>query len=128
MLVCRDPAEAYRRAAFDLRVSGSDVHALTALCFEEAIAAVNRACYAHLHGHTLLRGRAMARARSALTALKAGVDITHPMGEPLLTIYDAADAAIVHSMSHFDRDAMIRVSDDLQEIAGALAQAARNMA
>lgn len=126
MLPCRDPAEAYRRVAVDACIQGSRGHALTSLCFLEATSALRRAIYADRNGHLLLRGRALVRARSAVQALRAGVERSHPLGPALLTIYGSCDAAIARGMTHFDADGLTLAITDLEEILAALDVAARN--
>lgn len=126
MLACRNPAEAYRRVAVDACVQGSHGHALTALCFMEATAALRCAIYADRHGHLLLRGRALVRARSAVQALRAGVERSHPLGPALLTIYGSCDAVITRCMTSFDADGVMGAINDLDEILGALDVAARS--
>lgn len=124
---CGGPAaEAYRRVAVDACIQGSRGHALTSLCFMEATAALRRAIYADRNGHLLLRGRTLVRARSAVQALRAGVERNHPLGPALLTIYGACDAVITRCLTSFDADAVARTITDLDDILSALDTAARS--
>ncbi|NTZ44097.1 hypothetical protein G7A66_13610 [Altererythrobacter sp. SALINAS58] len=92
----------------------------------EATAALRRALYADRHGNLLLRGRELVRARSAVQALRAGVEPNHPLGPALLTIYGSCDAVIARCMTSFDADAVARTITDLDDILSALDTAARS--
>jgi flagellar protein FliS len=120
MLAQADPAEAYRLVSRDAHIEGADAQALLRLCYDEAIAALDRAIFATDRQRWDLRGRALSRAASAVTALRRGVDPAHPLASALYAIYDAAAAAIAGGVSSRDVAVLHRVRNDLTDIASAL--------
>ena len=115
-----NPQQAYRKVDFDARVQGADAQALVRLCFDELIAALDRATYAHSNGHVTLCGEALLRALSALAALRIGVDQSHELGPALVTIYTDAGDIVGRSLGNFDAALIRKTRDDLAEIASAI--------
>lgn len=110
------PAEAYRRVEMDARIFGSDAPALARLCLEEACSALSRSIYASRHGHNDLRGRALARALDATSALRSGLDRDNPLSDAFTTIYDHAENCIRRAMLQFDPVQVAQLQADLEDI------------
>jgi flagellin-specific chaperone FliS len=117
MLRHADPAETYRRIDLDARVTGSGGADLVLLCMDHAGAALSQALWADRHGGRDACGKALARARSGIVALRLGVDSAIPLAEQLLTLYGAMETSITASQFRFNRAAMERVKADLDDIA-----------
>ena len=128
MLMLRSPQEAYRRIDFDARVETSDSAQLVGLCFEQVVAALGTAIFAHDRRDTSLRGEALTRALSAVMALRLGVRgeaqaNERGVTEALHQLYEGAGRTILDAVMDFDALALSRLRDDLRDIAAALVAA-----
>ncbi len=121
MLMLRSPQETYRRIDFDARVEASDSADLVALCFEQVIAALGTAIFAHDRKDTALRGQTLTRALSAVMALRLGVSGDGGVSDALHQLYEGAGRTILDCVMDFDALALSRTRDDLREVAAALA-------
>lgn len=120
MLLRRDPGETYRRVDFDARVKGASSLQLVALCLEQAAGSLGRAIYAQGHGDNSGKSAALTRAVAAITALELGVDSTHPAGQPLLQLYQAARRTILDNALRFDPAQLETIRKDLLDIREAM--------
>lgn len=120
MLGRPDPAEAYRLISRDARIEGADSAALVHICYDEAIAALDRAIYASEQARWDIRSRSLSRAASAIAALRKGIDTALPISGALLDIYDAASSAILGAVGGREVAVLHHVRNDLTDIATAL--------
>lgn len=120
MLKRANPSEAYRKIAFDACVAGSNGPDLVRLCLEDVQAALGQALWAENNSRSDLRRGALARAQSAIAALRFGVDPANPLGPALVTLYDAMAATVTANRFRFDAAAIGRVLDDLKDISKAM--------
>ena len=128
MLMLRSPQEAYRRIDFDARVETSDSAQLVGLCFEQVVAALGTAIFAHDRRDTALRGQSLTRALSAVMALRLGISGDGQQNGSGITgalhqLYEGAGRTVLDSVMDFDALGLSRLRDDLREVAGALAAA-----
>lgn len=126
MQLRRDPGETYRRVDFDARVKGASSLQLVALCLEQAAGSLGRAIYAQGHGDNSAKSAALTRAVAAITALELGVDSTHPAGQPLLQLYQAARRTILDNALRFDAAKLDTIRTDLLDIREAMLGTANN--
>lgn len=124
MLALKNPAEAYRRVEFDARVSGADPRQLVTMCYEQLIAALGSAVFAHERGDNRMKSQAMTRAISAITALQLGVSGTGGMADVLHQMYESTRRALLNNVLSFDPQMIGTVRQDYIDIARALGQAA----
>ena len=124
MQLRKDPGETYRRVDFDARVKGASSLQLVALCLEQAAGSLGRAIYAQGHADNAAKSAALTRAVAAITALELGVDSSHPAGQPLLQVYQAARRSILDSALRFDTAQLETIRADLLDIREALLQTA----
>lgn len=122
MQLRRDPGETYRRVDFDARVSGASSLQLVVLCLEQAAGSIGRAIYAQGHSDNSGKSAAITRAVAAITALELGVDSTHPAGQPLMQLYQAARRTILDSALRFDAPQLETIRTDLLDIREAMLQ------
>ncbi len=120
MQLRKDPGETYRRVDFDARVKGASSLQLVALCLEQAAGSLGRAIYAQEHGDNSAKSAALTRAVAAITALELGVDSTHPAGQPLLQLYQAARRTILDNALRFDAPQLETIRSDLLDIREAM--------
>ncbi|MBX9884524.1 MAG: flagellar protein FliS [Novosphingobium sp.] len=120
MQLRRDPGETYRRVDFDARVKGASSLQLVALCLEQAAGSLGRAIYAQDHGDNSAKSAALTRAVAAITALELGVDSSHPAGQPLLQLYQAARRTILDNALRFDAAQLETIRTDLLDIREAM--------
>lgn len=126
MLLRRDPGETYRRVDFDARVKGASSLQLVVLCLEQAAGSIGRAVYAQDHADNSAKSAALTRAVAAITALELGVDSSHPAGQPLLQLYQAARRTILDSALRFDAAKLDTIRVDLLDIREAMLQTVTN--
>ena len=122
MLLRRDPGETYRRVDFDARVKGASSLQLVVLCLEQAAGSIGRAVYAQDHADNSAKSAALTRAIAAITALELGVDGSHPAGQPLLQLYQAARRTVLDSALRFDGAKLETIRVDLLDIREAMLQ------
>lgn len=122
MLASRDPAEAYRRVDFDARVEGADAQALVALCYEQVVAALASAGFAHLHSDNRAKSKAITRALAAITALQLGISGTDGIAAALHQFYESARRALIDNALDFDAERVAAIRQDFKEIAAAMVQ------
>jgi len=120
MLLRRDPGETYRRVDFDARVKGASSLQLVVLCLEQAAGSIGRAVYAQDHGDNSAKSAALTRAVAAITALELGVDGSHPAGQPLMQLYQAARRTVLDSALRFDGKQLETIRTDLLDIREAM--------
>lgn len=120
MLALKNPSEAYRRVDFDARVNGARPEQLVALCYEQLIAALGSALFAHERADNRAKSEALTRAVSALTALHMGVSGDNGTARALIHLYDAARRRVLDSVIVFKPEAIAEIRDDFREIAAAL--------
>ncbi len=120
MLALRSPHEAYRKVDFDARVAGADPQQLVALCYEQLIAALGSAVFAHASHDNRLKSQSLTRALSALTALQMGVTQGAAIAPALIQLYDAARRAVLDSVLNFDPTTLGTVRQDFIDISRAL--------
>lgn len=120
MLGRADPAEAYRLISRDARIEGANGAALVHICYDEVIAALDRAIFASEQARWDIRSRSLSRAAAGITALRKGVNPALPISAALLDIYDAASAAVLGVASGRDVAVLHRIRNDLTDIASAL--------
>lgn len=126
LLARHNPQDAYRRVDFDARVSGADPMELVAVCYEQLIASLGTALFAHDRGDNAAKSRAITRAVSAVTALQLGVAGDEGVAGALRHFYEAARRALLDSVLTFDPRKINQVRQDFTEIAGAFAGAREN--
>lgn len=120
MLMMRSPHEAYRKVDFDARVAGATPQQLVALCYEQLIAALGTAQFAHESGDNRLKSQSLTRALSALTALQLGVSPDAAIGPALMQLYDAARRTVLDSVLAFDAAALRTIRNDFIDISRAV--------
>lgn len=120
MLALRSPHEAYRKIDFDARVVGASPQQLVALCYEQLIAALGSAVFAHQNQDNRLKSQSLTRALSALTALQMGVSQEAAIAPALLQMYDAARRTVLDSVLAFDPAKLGIVRQDFIDISRAL--------
>lgn len=120
MLTRLDPAEAYRRTAFDARVYGAGPGELVAICFEQLVHGLSMALLSAQRSDNAGRSKALTRALGAVTALEMGVDREQPLGRSLLRLYEAARCAILDSVIAFDAARLATIRDDFRDVAAAM--------
>ena len=123
MLAERNPQAAYRRVDFDARVHGADPAELVTLCFEQFVAALGSALFAHEKGDNRMKSEALTRAVSAVTALHLGVSGEGGVADSLRQIYIAARRSVLDCVLVFDGEVIRRIRQDFAEIGQALSQA-----
>ena len=120
MLALRSPHEAYRKVDFDARVAGANPQQLVALCYEQLIAALGSAVFAHEKHDNRLKSQSLTRALSALAALQMGVSQDAAIAPALLQLYEAARRAVLDSVLAFDGTKLGQVRQDFIDISRAL--------
>ncbi len=120
MIALQNPAHAYRRIDFDARVSGADPRQLVSLCYEQLIAALGSALFAHEAGDNRRKSEALTRALTSLTALQLGVRDDHAMAGSLHQLYESARRSVLDSVLAFDGRAIAVLRADFSEIARAI--------
>lgn len=123
LLARQTPQDTYRRVDFDARVSGCDPMELVGLCYEQLIAALGSALFAHDRGDNQAKSKALTRALSALTALQMGVAGNEGVAAALRQFYLAARTAVLDSVLSFDSQRIGQVREDIADIASALSTA-----
>ncbi len=124
MLALRSPQDAYRKVDFDARVEGADPRALVALCYEQLIAALGSAAFAHERADNGLKSKSLTRALAAITALQLGVNGSDGVAGALRQFFEAARRSILDSALAFDAAAIAAIRQDCADILRAM-QAAR---
>lgn len=119
----QSPHEAYRRVDFDARVQGAGPAELVHLCMEQLVTALGTAIHADSIGETVLRGRAVGRALTAVTALQMGVSGESGMARALGQLYAAARQTLLDNTTHFNVARMTALRSDFLEISAALHRA-----
>ncbi|MBS7671345.1 flagellar export chaperone FliS [Croceicoccus gelatinilyticus] len=114
------PAEAYRQVEFDARVNGASPHELTAICFEQLIASIGTAIYAHEAENPELRSRSISRAVSSVIALEMGISGNDVVANAMRDLYGRARQSLLASAIRFNPDALAMIRTDFSEIAEAL--------
>lgn len=122
MLALKNPSEAYRRVDFDARVTGAKPEQLVALCYEQLIAALGSALFAHERADNRAKSEALTRAVSALTALLMGVSGEGATARALTHLYEAARRRLLDSVVVFKPEAVKELRNDFREISAAMAQ------
>lgn len=128
MLKRIDPASAYKRVDFEALVSGCDANALVRVCFDDAMAALQRALWADRNGREDQRRMALERAQMGLLALLSGLDMSLPVSRSLEVFYRSMLARIANAQHHFNRTAVEMTRDDLADIAASLLGQSRRAA
>lgn len=120
LLARHTPQDAYRRIDFDARVSGADPMELVGMCYEQLIAALGSALFAHERGDNQGKSKALTRGLSALTALQLGVAGNEGVAQALRQFYQAARGALLDGVLAFDPVRINQVRQDFVDIASAL--------
>lgn len=120
MLALKNPSEAYRRVDFDARVTGAKPEQLVALCYEQLIAALGSALFAHERADNRAKSEALTRAVSALTALLMGVSGEGETARALTHLYEAARRRLLDSVVVFKPEAVKELRNDFREISAAM--------
>lgn len=120
MLALKNPSEAYRRVDFDARVTGAKPEQLVALCYEQLIAALGSALFAHERADNRTKSEALTRAVSALTALLMGVSGEGATARALTHLYEAARRRLLDSVVVFKPEAVKELRNDFREISAAM--------
>jgi flagellin-specific chaperone FliS len=120
MLASRNPAEAYRRVDFDARVAGADPQGLVALCYEQVVAALGSAGFAHQSGDNRAKSKAITRALAAVTALQLGVSGEGGVVDALRQFYESARRSLIDNALNFDPDKIADIRHDFADIAAAV--------
>ena len=120
LLARHTPQDAYRRIDFDARVNGCDPMELVGLCYEQLIASLGSALFAHARGDNDGKSKALTRGLSALTALQLGIAGNEGVALALRQFYQAARAAVLDCVLNFDPNRIDQVRADFIEIAAAL--------
>ena len=120
MLALKNPSEAYRRVDFDARVTGAKPEQLVALCYEQLIAALGSALFAHERADNRAKSEALTRAVSALTALLMGVSGEGATARALTHLYEAARRRLLDSVVVFKPEAVKELRNDFREISAAM--------
>jgi flagellar protein FliS len=124
LLARHTPQDAYRKVDFDARVNGCAPMELVGLCYEQLIASLGSALFAHDRGDNDSKSKALTRALSALTALQLGVAGTEGVAAALRQFYQAARSALLDAVLTFDPVRIKQVRQDFLDIASALTTAA----
>ena len=123
------PQETYRRVEFDARVAGASAFDLVGLCYEQLIAAIGSALFAHERSDNGQKSRALTRALSAITALQLGVsDSEEGVAGALRHFYEAARRTVLDSVIDFDGPRLASLQGDVRDIAGAMLDKGRKVA
>jgi flagellar protein FliS len=123
MLAQRNPHEVYRRIDFDARVSGATPGELVAVCYEQLVASLGSALWAHERGDNQTKSQSLTRALAALTALQMGVQGANAVADALHHVYMAARRALLDSVLAFNPATIAHVRQDFRDIAESLARA-----
>ncbi len=123
MLARQNPQTVYRRIDFDARISASDPGQLVELCYEQLVAALGTALFAHDRHDNGMKSEALTRAVAALTALQLGISGHGTVVDALHQLYDAARRSILDSALRFKPAAIAAIRQDFIEIARALSAA-----
>lgn len=123
LLARHTPQDAYRKVDFDARVSGCDPMELVGLCYEQLIASLGSALFAHQRADNDAKSKALTRALSALTALQLGIAGDGSVAQALRQFYQAARGAVLDAVLNFDPARIEQVRQDFVEIASALVNA-----
>lgn len=125
MLALQDPQTVYRRIDFDARVSAADPGQLVELCYEQLIAALGTALFAHDQVDNRMKSEALTRAVSALTALQLGISGQGGVVDALHHFYDAARRAVLDNALRFKPATIAAIRQDIIDIALALSTTRR---
>ncbi|MDF1833942.1 MAG: flagellar protein FliS [Alteraurantiacibacter sp. bin_em_oilr2.035] len=120
MLKRTDPAAAYKRVDFESLISGCDAQGLVRVCFDDAVAALERALWADAHDRPDIRRKALERAQMGLLTLLSGLDTSQPVSKSLDVFYRSLLARVTNAQKHFNRTAVEMTRDDLKDIAASL--------
>ena len=126
MLAQQSPQTVYRRIDFDARVSTSDPGQLVELCYEQLVAALGTALFAHDHNDNRMKSEALTRAVAALTALQLGISGRGSVVDALHQLYDAARRSVLDSALRFKPATITAIRQDFIDIASALSAVQRN--
>ena len=120
LLARHTPQDAYRKVDFDARISGADPMELVAMCYEQLIASLGSALFAHERGDNQAKSKALTRGLSALTALQLGVAGNEGVALALRQFYQAARNALLDGVLAFNPARIEQIRQDFLEIAAAL--------
>jgi flagellin-specific chaperone FliS len=123
LLARHTPQDAYRKVDFDARVNGCDPMELVGLCYEQLIASLGSALFAHERGDNDAKSKALTRGLSALTALQLGVAGNEGVAAALRQFYQAARGALLDGVLSFNPARIKEVRQDFLDIASALTSA-----
>ena len=107
---------------FDARVEGADAQALVALCYEQVVATLVSAGFAHRRGDNRAKSRAITRALAAITALQLGISGNDGIAAALHQFYEAARRTLIDNALDFDPEQVAAIRQDFAEIAAAMVQ------
>ena len=126
MLARQSPQTVYRRIDFDARVSAADPGQLVELCYEQLVAALGTALFAHDHNDNRMKSEALTRAVAALTALQLGISGQGSVVDALHQLYDVARRSVLDSALRFKPATIAAIRQDFIDIASALSAVHRN--
>jgi len=123
VLLQQNPAEAYRRVAFDARIAGARPADLVLLCYEQLAEALGAAIEASARADNHRRSAAMTRALSSLAALQLGLDRQSPLAAPLDTFFAGVRRTLLENVPAFDPAAIAAIRADITEVADSFTRA-----
>ena len=120
LALIENPADAYRRSAFDARVRAAKAGDLVIVCLEQVAEGLGKALAAHRKNDRSRRAEGLTHAHAALTALEMGIDRSGPLAGPLGQLYSAARKQVLNCVTDFRPEPLEKVMVDFAEIAEAM--------
>ena len=120
LALIENPAEAYRRSAFDARVRAARAGDLVIVCLEQVSEGLGKALAAHRKDDRQRRAEGLTHAHAALAALEMGIDRSGPLADALSQLYGAARKQVLDCVTDFRPESLEVVRADFAEIAEAM--------
>ena len=122
MLAQQSSPTVYRRIDFDARVGSSDP-GRAELYYEQLVAALGIALFAHDHNDNRMTSEALTRAVAALTALQLDISGRGGVVDALHQLYAAARISVLDSALRFKPATIAAIRHNFVDIARALSAA-----
>ena len=123
MLAQQSPQTVYRRINFDACVGSSDPGQRAELYYEQLVAALGTALFAHDQNDNRMTSEALTRAVAALTALQLDISGRGGVVDALHQLYAAARISVLDSALRFKPATIAAIRHNFVDIARALSAA-----
>lgn len=120
LALIENPADAYRRSAFDARVRAATAGDLVIVCLEQVSEGLGKALAANRKDDRTRRAEGLTHAHAALMALEMGIDRSGPLAGALSQLYGSARTQILNCVTNFRPESLEVVMKDFAEIADAM--------